>query len=137
MGRDDFIRRVLWISAAFNLGGAVLFAFPSSALGQLVGFPSSVPLLYRALLTLFVLLFAGAYAWLALQEEIDRPMVAFAGIGKAAAFAAISGVWLLGSAPFRGVILAGGDLVLAGLFAAWLVRSGNSSPPYPRKGGSA
>jgi hypothetical protein len=120
MRRDDFMRRVLWASVLFNLGGAVLFGFPSSPLGQLVGLPSLVPPLYRALLALFVLLFAGAYAWLASQDRIDRPMVALAAIGKASAFTVIGGLWLLDLAPGRGVLVASGDLVLAFIFAGWL-----------------
>lgn len=110
----------------FNLGGAALFAFPSSPFGQLAGLPSHVPGLYRALLTLFVLLFGGAYAWLARQEQIDRPLVALAAIGKAGAFAVIGGFWLLGVSPGRTALLASGDFVFAGLFAVWLVQSRNA-----------
>lgn len=128
MVRDDFMRRVLWTSALFNLGGAVLFAFPDSLLGRLVGLPSSVPLLYRAMIALFVLLFAGLYAWLARRETIDRVLVAFAAIGKASAFAVIGGCWLLGHASGRGALLATGDLVFAGLFAGWLRASRNPVP---------
>lgn len=117
------MRRVLRLSALFNVGGAILFAFPSSPLGQLAGLPSPVPSLYRALLALFVLLFAGAYAWLAQREPIDRVLVGFAAIGKAAAFAVICGFWLLGQAPGRGALLASGDVVLAGIFTLWLLRS--------------
>lgn len=125
MGRDDFIRRVLWTSALFNLGGAALFAFPSSPVGQLAGLPANVPGLYRALVTLFVLLFGGVYAWLARRERIDRPLVALGAIGKAGAFGVIGGFWLLGLTPGRGVLVASGDLVFASLFVGWLVGSRN------------
>src|SRR5579864_4127071 len=114
MNRDKFIRRVLWASVVFNLGAGLLFAFPASPLGQLAGFPTPVPAVYPALLTFFVLLFGGAYAWLALQPTIDRPMVAFAAIGKAGVFALMLVFCLLGEAPARSLLGATGDLIFAG-----------------------
>jgi hypothetical protein len=118
--RDEFMRRALWLSVAYNFGGALLFAFPSSPLGQLAGLPMSVPPIYCALLAFFVVLFGGTYAWLARQPNIDRPLVAFAAVGKAGAFGVILAFWLLGEAPGRGVLAATGDLVLAGIFVRWL-----------------
>jgi hypothetical protein len=118
--REFFIRRVLWISAVFNLGGALLFTFPAS-FGQLAGLPVPVPRIYTALLVLFILLFGASYAWLALQPVIDRPMVALAAFGKAGAFAVIFACWLLGEAPGLGVVGASGELALATLFAWWLL----------------
>ncbi len=115
------MRRALWATAVFNLGGAFLFAFPSSPLGQVVGLPTAVPPLYRALLSFFVVLFGGAYAWLACQPTIDRPLVALAAIGKAGVIAIILACWCLGEASGRGVLAASGDLVFAGIFARWLL----------------
>lgn len=123
MGRDNVLRRALWVSVVFNLGGAIVFAFPSSPLGQVAGLPAAVPALYRVLVVFFVVLFAGAYAWLAGQPTIDRPLVAFAALGKVGFFAIIVIFWLLGETPGRGVLAATGDLVLAGLFAWWLLGS--------------
>ena len=121
MDRDNFIRRALWASVAFNAGGAVLFAFPASPLGQIAGLPDAVPLLYRVLVAFFVVLFGGSYAWLARQPTIDRPLVAFAAIGKAGFFAITVVFWLLGAVPGRAVLGASGDLLLAGIFAGWLL----------------
>ena len=121
MNRDRILRRALWFSVPYNIGGAALFAFPSSPFGQFAALPTSVPLLYHALLGFFVLLFGGAYAWLAMQREIDRPMVALAAIGKAGVFTLILVLWMVGSAPARGVLAAGGDLVLAAIFAWYLM----------------
>jgi hypothetical protein len=117
---ETFIRRVLWVSAAFNLGGALLFAFPAS-LGQLLGLPVPVPGVYTALLVVFILLFGGTYAWVASQPTINRPMVALGAIGKASAFAAVFACWLAGAAPALSVVGMSGDLVLATLFASWLL----------------
>ena len=124
MDRDRVIRRALRISVAFNIGGALLFAFPESPLGQLAGLPAPAPVLYRALAAFFVLLFAGAYAWLARQPTIDRPLVALSAIGKAGFFAMTCVLWTLGEASARGVVGATGDLALAAVFAWWLRGSG-------------
>jgi hypothetical protein len=105
----------------FNLGGALLFAFPTSPLGELAGLPGPVPPIYGALLAFFVALFGVAYAWLARQPIIDRPLVALAAVGKAGVFAVILVFWLFGEAPGRGVLVATGDVIFAGIFAWWLV----------------
>jgi hypothetical protein len=115
------MRGALWSSVVFNFGGALLFAFPSSPLGQAAGLPTPVPPIYGALLAFFVLLFGGSYAWLALQPNIDRPLVALAAIGKGGVFGLIVVFWLRGEAPGGGVLAATGDLVLAGIFAWWLL----------------
>jgi hypothetical protein len=128
--RDAVIRRALWASVAFNLGGVLLFAFPDS-IGQLAGFPVPVPRIYTVSLALFVALFAGAYAWLARQPEIDRPLVAFAAIGKAGFFTVVAACWLLGEAPGRGVLGAAGDLVFAVVFAWWLVTTASEQRARP------
>jgi hypothetical protein len=82
-----------------------------------MGLPDRVAPLYCALLAFFVALFAGAYAWLAVQQDIDRPLVAFSAIGKGYAFLLILAFWFLGQTPGRGVLAATGDLVFAGVFA--------------------
>jgi hypothetical protein len=117
MSRERILRRALWAATAFNLGGAILFGFPATLPGQLAGLPATVPAVYRALTALFVLLFGGAYAWLASQPSINRPFVAFGAIGKAAAFLVVFLLWLSGEASLSGVGIIGGDLALAGLFA--------------------
>ncbi|MES2490541.1 MAG: hypothetical protein V4607_12185 [Pseudomonadota bacterium] len=116
---NSHFRRVLWASAVFNLGGAIAFGFPATV-GQLMGLPAEVPALYRALMALFVLMFGGSYAWLALQPQIVRPMVGFAAIGKASVFVVITAFWLLGSLPLLSVVAASGDLAFAALFFHWL-----------------
>src|SRR5262245_47979887 len=117
---DPVMRRLLWASAAFNVIGALTFAFPAS-MGQLMGLPNAVPPIYSLLVATFVLLFGGAYAWLAWhQPTIDRPMVAFSAIGKAMAFAIMAACGLAGELPARGVLLGSGDAVFAALFAWWL-----------------
>jgi len=117
MNRTQSLRRALALSVPFNLGGAAAFAFPSSWVGALLGLPPDVPVLYRATVALFVSLFAGAYAWLARQPSPDRPLVAFAAIGKAAFFGLTLALWAGGQVSGLVVAAAAGDLVLAGVFA--------------------
>jgi len=121
MPRHQVIHRVLWVAAGFNVVGAYLFAHPASPLGQLAGLPSEVPVVYRGLVSLFVLLFGGTYAWLASQPIISRPLLALGAIGKASAFALVFGLWLLSEAPTRSVLLISGDLGFAAVFAWWLL----------------
>jgi hypothetical protein len=115
--RDRFLRSVLWLSAAGNLAGAMLFAFPDSALGRLAGLPPEAPELYRSMVALFILLFGAAYSWLAAQDTIDRPFVLFGAIGKTCAFAVVLVLWLTGEASARSVATMSGDLVFAALLA--------------------
>jgi hypothetical protein len=118
--RDVFMRRALWASALFNCGGALLFAFPAS-LGQLAGLPVPVPRVYSALVVLFVLLFAWLYAWLARQPRIERPLVGLAAVGKASAFATVLLSYLLGDVSLLAVLAMSGDLLLAAVYAWWLL----------------
>ena len=121
------MRSALWTTAVFNLLGALTFVFPAD-FAALTGFPTTAPRVYTALLTVFVLLFAGAYVWLARQPRIDRPLVALAAIGKAGAFAAVFVCWLAGEIPARAALAFSGDAVFAAIFTWWLVGTPTSTP---------
>lgn len=116
MSREDVLRRALWASVPFNLGGALFFLFPASFAGQLMGLPETAPLLYRTAVALFVVLYAGTYAWNAMRPVIDRPLVWFAVIGKSSFFLLVTLLWLVGEVPFRTVFATSGDLALAAIF---------------------
>ncbi|HTE39204.1 MAG TPA: hypothetical protein VK629_00145 [Steroidobacteraceae bacterium] len=116
-----WLRYTLWVSAAFNVFAALLFAFPASQLGQQIGLPADAPLIYRSMLTFLILLFGGSYAWLATQSVIHRPLLALSAIGKFGVFWIVLVLWLLGQATLRGFIAAIGDLVLSLCFAGWLI----------------
>jgi len=120
--RDRFMRGALIASAVMNIAAALIFAFPDS-LGQLAGLPAPVPHIYTTLLAVFVMLFGIAYAWLARQPIIDRPLVAFSALGKAAVFSTILAFWILGDLSSRSVLAAIGDLIFAAIFAWWLIGS--------------
>ena len=115
MSREDFLRRALWVSVPFNLGGALFFLFPALS-GPLMGLPEGAPLVYRAGVALFVVLYAGSYAWNAMQPRIDRPLVWLAVIGKSSFFFLVALLWLSGDMPFRSVFATSGDLALAAAF---------------------
>jgi hypothetical protein len=117
------MRRVFWAAALFNAGGALLFAFPASPPGALAGLPAAAPPVYRALVALFVLLFAGMYAALARQAAFDRALVWLGALGKAGAFLCVLALWLGAAAPGRSVAVIGGDLAFALVFGWWLATS--------------
>jgi hypothetical protein len=87
----------------------------------MVGLPANVPLSYRILASLFVLIWAGAYAWLATQPEPCRPMIGFAAVGQTIVVFGVLGIWLIGEIPLILVAVAGGELIFAALFAWWLL----------------
>jgi hypothetical protein len=131
MTREHILRRALWVAVFFNIAGAYPFAFPASTPGHLAGLPPNAPVPYRAMTALFILLFAGAYAWLASQPTLNRPFVAFGAIGKAAAFLTVVALWLGGAVPGTSVVAIIGDLLLALVFA-WCLIAGRT----PRRGDS-
>ena len=128
MPAESFLRRTLWAACGFNLGGAAIFAFPESPLGRLAALPPQAPLVYRAFVALFVLLFAGAYAWAAMREPLERTLIAFGAIGKTAAFALTVALWLAHAVPAASVAAVSGDAVFALLFASGLARTAAPRP---------
>jgi hypothetical protein len=116
---DALMRWLLWIGAAFNAGAALMLAFPDSV-GAVSGLPAGGPLFYRWLLVLFVGLFGGAYAWLALQPRICRPLVGLAALGKTGVFLVAIACWKMGDIPLQSLPPAIGDLAFAIAFAGWL-----------------
>lgn len=120
-------RRLLWAAALFNVLAAVLLGFPGSPPGQMAGLPAEVPLAYRAIVVVFVLLFAGCYAWLAAQPEPNRPMVVLGAVGKIAVVAVVMGLWWAAQAPVASLAAVSGDLVFAVCFLWWLTNSKRES----------
>lgn len=114
------LRLALWTTAPANFAVAALLLVPGSAAGRLLGLPAQVPMLYAALLALFVALFGATYVWLALQAEISRPLLALGALGKFLAFLITAALWAQGLAPDPWAALFIGDLLLAAVFAAWL-----------------
>jgi hypothetical protein len=114
------IRRALLATAVMNVGAVPLFAFPET-FGWIMGLPAAVPRVYASMVGAFVGLFGAVYAVLARQPRIDRAIVAVAAVGKASAVVIVVVCWLLGELPVRAVLLMGGDLAFAAVFAWWLL----------------
>ena len=120
MTSDRVIRAALWLSVALNLFGVVLF------LGPAVGRPSSLiplepPPFYAAQLAWVIGLFAVAYGWLAVQPEIDRPLLAVGAAGKIGFFTVSLLFWLAGHLTLQQALQASPDLLLGGVFGWWLL----------------
>ena len=130
LDKDKAMRAALWGSVLYNLGAAVVSAFPASALAQLEGFPIPVHPIYGALLAVFALLFGGTYAWLATQPAINRPLVFLSAVGKLAVFAVVVAFWLFGAISWRLVFASSGDLLFGAIFCWWLIGAQPGVMPY-------
>lgn len=118
MNHDAVMRRVLAAAALFNLGAAGMVLFPNS-LGRFADLPVGVPRFHSGLLAVFILLFAGAYAWLSRQPVIDRPLVAMAIVGKTGVFGVALACFLLGEISTRSLAPAVMDLMFGLAFWGW------------------
>lgn len=116
---DRLVRYSLWLTAPLNLAAAAAFAFPTAGLGAVFGLPDA-HLLYRLFSGGMIALFGLAYAWLAAQPVIHRPLLCVGACGKL--MASVIGVALFASGNLSGVAagLLGGDAVLALLWLVYL-----------------
>lgn len=121
---EVIVRLSLWLSFQFNLGAAYVFAMPSSWLGRLFGLPADVDLLYACMLALLVALFGFAYAWLALQANLNRPLLCLGAIGKTGVFLLALVLWYAGAVTPALLAAATGDLAFAVLWFYWLLQRG-------------
>ncbi len=98
-----------------NILGLGLFG--AAAPGQTVELlPVAIPPLYAAQLAWVIGLFAGAYAWLAMQTTISQPLLLVGGLGKLGFFALFVVYWANGSLPAFAVATALPDMALGAIF---------------------
>jgi len=122
MYKDNLMRRALWVNVVTNLGGGLLFAFPSSTLGQLAGLP-----VYLSHRTAYLLRAPRAIRCsLRRRLRLARPPTEHKPAARCIRCnrqgrSLCCRLRLLGMAQGRGVLPATGDLVLAGIFAWWLL----------------
>ena len=121
LNKDKVMRAALWGSVPYNLGAAIVSAFPASALAQLEGFPVPGHPIYGVLLAVFALLFGAAYAWLAMQPVIARPLVFLAAVGKLSVFLVVVVFWLSGAVSWSLVLASSGDFLFGVTFCWWLI----------------
>lgn len=123
MINEKLVRVTLGVSAPFNFMAACLVVMPGSPIGQIMGLPAIVPIVYSAILGFLIFLFGCVYAWMALQETINRPLLAIATLGKAGVVCIVMGLWLSGQAAGQLAFLTVGDLVFALIWGSWILRA--------------
>jgi hypothetical protein len=116
--RDRILRGSLWATAALNVLGTIVFALP--AFGQPSPLlPMAVPPYFAAQIGFTIALFAGVYAWLALQPTFHRPLIVVGGLGKLGFFALTAAYAVAGEVPVGMALNATPDLIFAGIFLWW------------------
>lgn len=118
MSRDRILRSALWATVALNVLGTIIFALPA------IGFPTpllpvAVPPYFAAQIGFTIALFAGVYAWLALQPQFHRPLIVVGGLGKLGFFALTVTYAFAGEVPVGMALNATPDLVFACIFLWW------------------
>ena len=94
---EQLIRVSLWVTAPFNLIAGVAFAFPTSALGQLMTLPASVPTFYALFSGGMVFLFGIVYLWLAMHKPLERALLCVGACGKLMAVTIALALYAAGS----------------------------------------
>lgn len=126
-----WMRRTLYATTVANVGAAIAFLPPASAIRGLLGFPEGHPL-YLTTVSLFVLLFGLAYLGAAVTGRADRLFVMLSAAGKLSFVAIVTAFWLAGSVPLRAVVVASGDLVFGLLFVRCLLEAAPAGAATPR-----
>jgi hypothetical protein len=111
------IRPALWLGAAFNSVVALSLLVPA-AFG--LAPPPAGAEFNTWILAWFVALFGAAYAWMARQPAVPRPLVALAAVGKAGVFVIALACMARGIIGAPAFAVAVGDLLFALGFLAWL-----------------
>lgn len=119
MKQDVAMRRVLAFGALFNFVAVIIVLFPD-VLGGAIDLPEPGSRFFPWMLSLFIGLFGGVYAWLSRRPVIDRPLIALAAIGKVGVFAVALVCLLLGDISAGAFAPAVGDLLFGLYFAQWL-----------------
>lgn len=118
-----FLRLTLIVAALMTALGSWIFLAPDSELGQQYDLPADVPVLYRALVSFMLAVFAGLYAWMAAQTRLIRPLLWVGVVGKGGAFLTAIALSAADQVPPGVVSLLIGDGVLSTIWLVWLLRS--------------
>ena len=118
--KTKILRVTLLIGAPFNFIAALMLAFPTT-IGKLVELPEPGSIFYSSLLSFIVGTFGVVYAWLALRQQIDRPLLTLSAVGKIGVFIVTLYCWQAGAITFQGFSVAIGDLIFGLVFAWWLL----------------
>ncbi len=116
------MRWLLMACGPMNLGGIATFAPPFPRLRNMVGLPKAHPL-YLWTLTAWLPLFGIAYFWMGWTGKADRTFMAVGAAGKATFALILLALSLNGELSLTAGLVGLPDLLLAGVFAAWLWRT--------------
>ena len=119
---NTFIKRSLQIGAGFNFFAALSVSFPDS-IGKPLEMPPVGSVFFSYLLGLLVALFGGVYWILSKESPPNRSLVALASFGKLCVFLLAFYCWTIAAIPTKGFAVAFGDLIFAGLFGYWLLKT--------------
>ena len=120
---ERLVRLSLWVTAPFNLAAGAVFAWPASALGQMLTLPVDVPAFYALFSGGMIFLFGLVYAWLALQRPLVRPLLCVGACGKLMAVTITTALYLSGSVSGLFATFLAGDLVFVILWFVYLTQS--------------
>ncbi|MEL6950975.1 MAG: hypothetical protein AAGM16_12775 [Pseudomonadota bacterium] len=118
-----FLRLTLIIAALMTALGSWIFLAPDSGLAQQYDLPADVPVLYRALVSFMLAVFAGLYAWMAAQARLLRPLLWLGVFGKGGAFVMVLALFATDQISTGVVSLMIGDGVLSTIWLVWLLRT--------------
>jgi len=105
---------------------ATAFAFPSGPIGSILELPAAHPF-YGAFSGALVGLFGATYLWLALQPEINRPLLFVGACGKLLAVLISASLFVLGKLSGVSAAAISGDMIFVVLWMGFLLRSRNQS----------
>jgi hypothetical protein len=119
MFSEATIRKTVWATVPFNFVGALTFGIPHSFPGRLLQMPPA-PAIFTWNLGFLIALFGLAYAWIALQPRINRPLLTLGAIGKIGVFVVAAVLYSLGQVALLLVLAVAGDLLFGAIWLIWL-----------------
>ena len=122
-----WLRIALGYTTALNLFGAVSFSPLGRPIQRWAEFPDA-PDLYLWSVASFILGMGGAYGWMCWTNRPNRLVIALACYGKATFALILFQGYLTDALPLLGALSGLPDLILAGLFGAWLLSTRHPDP---------
>ena len=113
------LRLTLWMSVVFNFGVALIALMPKTAVGQFFGLPSDLDPVFMVMTAWFIFVFGLAYAWIARQEEINKPLLMMGIVGKTGVFVLAVILLIRGDMNVPLFLAPCTDLVFASLWFWW------------------